>query len=72
MDPQQLSSLSLSTTRTAGTTPPIRERKVARGGSWADRPADAGSSVRRAYQPWQKVYDVGFRVIVEDGDPAAL
>ena len=41
------------------------ERKVARGGSWADRPADAGSSVRRAYQPWQRVYDVGFRVIVE-------
>ena len=43
-----------------------QELKVARGGSWADRPADAGSSVRRAYQPWQKVYDVGFRVIVED------
>ena len=42
------------------------ERRVARGGSWADRPADAGSSVRRAYEPWQKVYDVGFRVIVED------
>ncbi|MCU0959694.1 MAG: SUMF1/EgtB/PvdO family nonheme iron enzyme [Pirellulaceae bacterium] len=42
------------------------ERKVARGGSWADRPADAGSSVRRAYEPWQPVYDVGFRVIIED------
>jgi formylglycine-generating enzyme required for sulfatase activity len=42
------------------------ERKVARGGSWADRPADAGSSVRRAYAAWQKVHDVGFRVIVED------
>jgi len=41
-------------------------RKVARGGSWADRPADAGSSVRRAYEPWQKVYDVGFRIIVEE------
>lgn len=41
------------------------ERKVARGGSWADRPADAGSSVRRAYQPWQRVYDVGFRVVWE-------
>ncbi len=42
------------------------QRKVVRGGSWADRPCDAGSSVRRAYQPWQRVYDVGFRVIVED------
>jgi formylglycine-generating enzyme required for sulfatase activity len=40
------------------------ERKVARGGSWADRPADAGSSVRRAYESWQKVYDVGFRVVL--------
>lgn len=47
------------------------ERKVARGGSWADRPADAGSAVRRAYQSWQKVYDVGFRVIVEDAATAA-
>ncbi|MCX7006995.1 MAG: SUMF1/EgtB/PvdO family nonheme iron enzyme, partial [Kiritimatiellaeota bacterium] len=39
-------------------------RKVARGGSWANRPADAGATVRRAYEPWQKVYDVGFRVII--------
>jgi formylglycine-generating enzyme required for sulfatase activity len=45
----------------------LGERKVARGGSWADRPVNAGSAVRRAYQPWQKVYDVGFRVIVEEG-----
>jgi len=42
-----------------------RSRKVARGGSWADRPADAGASVRRAFEPWQKVYNVGFRVIIE-------
>jgi len=47
----------------------LAERKVARGGSWADRPADAGSSVRRAYESWQKVHDVGFRVICE-GEPA--
>ncbi|HOD83099.1 MAG: Formylglycine-generating sulfatase enzyme [Planctomycetes bacterium ADurb.Bin126] len=46
--------------------PASRERRTARGGSWADRPADAGSSVRRAYQPWQKVHDVGFRVIMGD------
>jgi len=44
----------------------LGERKVARGGSWADRPADAGSSVRRAFEPWQKVHDVGFRVIITD------
>ena len=40
------------------------ERKVARGGSWANRPTDAGSSVRRAFESWQKVHDVGFRVII--------
>ncbi|MEI6647348.1 MAG: SUMF1/EgtB/PvdO family nonheme iron enzyme [bacterium] len=40
-------------------------RKVARGGSWSDRPADAGASVRYAYESWQKVYNVGFRVIIE-------
>jgi formylglycine-generating enzyme required for sulfatase activity len=55
--------------RTAGGTVE-RGGSVARGGSWADRPADAGSSVRRAYEPWQKVDDVGFRVVVEDAaDP---
>jgi formylglycine-generating enzyme required for sulfatase activity len=42
------------------------QRKVARGGSWADRPTDAGSSVRKPYESWQKVYDVGFRVIIEE------
>ncbi|MCL4191537.1 MAG: SUMF1/EgtB/PvdO family nonheme iron enzyme [Thermoguttaceae bacterium] len=46
------------------------ERRVARGGSWADRPDHAGSSVRRAYSPWQKVHDVGFRVLVEDSASA--
>ena len=40
--------------------------KVARGGSWDDRPKDAGSSVRFRYESFQKVYDVGFRVIIED------
>ena len=41
------------------------ERKAVRGGSWCDRPTRATSSFRLAYQPWQKVVDVGFRVIVE-------
>lgn len=43
-----------------------KERKVARGGSWADRPKVAGSSFRQAYLPWQKVHNVGIRVILED------
>ncbi len=40
--------------------------KVARGGSWFDRPKTAGSSVRFACESYQKVYNVGFRVVVED------
>jgi len=41
-------------------------RKVVRGGSWYDRPEYARSAFRKAYHPWQGVFDVGFRVIVED------
>ena len=41
-------------------------KKVARGGSWANRPKDAGASVRYQYETWQGVNDVGFRVIIED------
>ncbi len=39
--------------------------KVVRGGSWNDRPKFARSGYRRYYEPWQKVYNVGFRVIME-------
>ena len=40
------------------------EKRVIRGGSWYDRPAEATSACRYAYPPWQKVYNVGFRIIV--------
>jgi formylglycine-generating enzyme required for sulfatase activity len=40
--------------------------KTARGGSWNDRPKSAGAAVRFAHQPYQKVYNVGFRVVVDD------
>jgi len=39
--------------------------KVVRGGSWADRPKRCTSSFRLAYPAWQKVYNVGFRVVIE-------
>ncbi|WP_449040000.1 SUMF1/EgtB/PvdO family nonheme iron enzyme [Parabacteroides goldsteinii] len=39
---------------------------VARGGSWVDRPKDATATARRAYLPWQKVNNVGLRLIIED------
>ncbi|MDO5552256.1 MAG: SUMF1/EgtB/PvdO family nonheme iron enzyme [Planctomycetia bacterium] len=41
------------------------DRTVARGGSWADRPKVTGSATRYAYLPWQKVHNVGIRVILE-------
>ncbi|MCL2006071.1 MAG: SUMF1/EgtB/PvdO family nonheme iron enzyme [Planctomycetaceae bacterium] len=43
-----------------------RERRVARGGSWQDRPKATGSAARLSYEPWQKVHDVGFRIILQD------
>jgi formylglycine-generating enzyme required for sulfatase activity len=43
--------------------------KVVRGGSWRDRPPRATSSFRLSYPPWQRVYNVTFRVVSEG--PAA-
>ena len=40
--------------------------KVVRGGSWNDHPKNCTAYYRRSYLPWQKVYNVGFRVIIED------
>ena len=40
-------------------------RKAVRGGSWRDVPRRSTSSFRLGYQPWQRVYNVGFRVICE-------
>lgn len=43
----------------------LTDKKVARGGSWNDRPKTATSTVRFPYESYQKVYNVGLRVIVE-------
>ena len=40
-------------------------KKTVRGASWRSRPKKATASFRTAYEPWQKVYIVGFRVVVE-------
>ena len=42
------------------------KRKTIRGGSWRDLPQDAGSADRFGYHAFQKVYNVGFRVVMED------
>jgi formylglycine-generating enzyme required for sulfatase activity len=39
--------------------------KVVRGGSWRDRPKFCRSAYRWSYPAYQKVFNVGFRVIVE-------
>ena len=41
-------------------------KKVVRGGSWHDRPYRATSSYRLGFPKWQRVYNTGFRVIIED------
>jgi formylglycine-generating enzyme required for sulfatase activity len=40
-------------------------RKVARGGSWYDRPKRCRSASRLGYPAWQKVYNVGFRIVLK-------
>jgi len=39
--------------------------RVVRGGSWYDRPMRCRSSFRLAYPPYQRVFNVGFRVVIE-------
>jgi len=46
--------------------PTAKGRRVVRGGSWRDRPHRATSTYRLAYEPFQPVVNVGFRVIIED------
>jgi formylglycine-generating enzyme required for sulfatase activity len=41
-------------------------RACARGGSWWKRPKYATFASRITYPPWQRVYDVGFRVLLEE------
>ncbi len=41
-------------------------RAVARGGSCWSRPKDATFDAQVSYRTWQKVHDVGFRILVED------
>ncbi|MHB0956776.1 MAG: SUMF1/EgtB/PvdO family nonheme iron enzyme [Pirellulaceae bacterium] len=41
-------------------------RKIVRGGSFFDRPARARSASRSSYPAWQRVFNVGFRVLCED------
>lgn len=45
--------------------------RVVRGGSWYDRPKRCRSAFRLSYPDWQKVYNVGFRIIATEPAAAA-
>lgn len=47
-------------------------RKVVRGGSWRDLPKHSTSSYRLSYLPYQRVFNVGFRVVAPAVGPAAV
>jgi formylglycine-generating enzyme required for sulfatase activity len=44
--------------------PDNEAKRVVRGGSWRDRPQRATASFRLGYRPYQRVYNVGFRVLI--------
>ena len=44
--------------------------RAIRGGSWYDRPHKATSSFRMGYRDYQKVYNVGFRIVVHEDEIA--
>ena len=46
--------------------PRAGERRAVRGGSWYERPKGARSAARHSYPPWQRVFDVGFRVVCRE------
>jgi formylglycine-generating enzyme required for sulfatase activity len=43
-------------------------QKVVRGGSWYDRPKRCSAAFRLSYPAWRKVYNVGFRIVIESND----
>ena len=44
----------------------VENEKSVRGGSWFDRPAQCRNGSRLPYPTYQKVYNVGFRVVCEE------
>lgn len=49
----------------------VPDKKTVRGGSWRDRAKRSRVSIRRDYHPWQKVYNVGMRLVIDDAEAAA-
>ncbi len=53
-----------------GRNAPDAGPKVVRGGSWRDRPTRCRSAFRLPYPAWRKIYNVGFRVVIEQDQAA--
>jgi len=49
-------------------TSKAEDEMVVRGGSWYGRPTRCRSSFRLSYPAWQRVFNVGFRVVCECAD----
>ena len=45
-----------------------QEKRIVRGGSFLDRPERSRSSIRFGFPPWQRVHNVGFRLVVPAGE----
>ena len=43
-----------------------RSKKTVRGGSWIERPRFSTAASRKSYYPWQRPFNVGFRIVVEE------
>ncbi len=59
-------------TRDGRDDPHAAGARVVRGGSWYDRPDRATSSFRLRFEPWQPVYNAGFRVVLTINDKPGL
>jgi len=49
----------------------LQDKKAVRGGSWRDRAKRSRVTMRRDYYSWQKVYNVGIRLVIDDVETAA-
>ncbi len=49
----------------------VEDKKAVRGGSWRDRAKRSRVTMRRDYYAWQKVYNVGVRLVIDDVKAAA-
>ena len=42
------------------------DRRVVRGGSWRDRPKRSTASYRLGYEKYQRLFNVGFRIVMTE------